>query len=287
MLILLNPTKGKLGVINSNCHIRSDTKIICCQLHLWYYNSKKKFFKFCYSIHYFIYIYFLLWAIPMGFLLTPFVILLLIYFFCKFYNRSSKFSMSYPTYVIFIFFGIIFLFILYISLIIQFLPIYMIFIPFILLKYFKSYDQSIYLVCTYNSFCCYPPEYNWAIGFFFGPQSSIFIKTCEKGFSRKGVFKKIDSIGKFFKDLEKYFGKDFIENYIENYIRKHFSLNTSIEIEKTNKTHKPETRKSSKTENKNKLFPMIWNLLFSVQKEFYDNLNKEYDGDRRKDFIIV
>src|SRR6266536_2718714 len=85
--------------------------------------------------------------------------------------------------------SILFLYLFFLLFSIFFFPFFSFFlllfsIPF---KYFndESYDQSIYLTCAYNSLCCYPSKYSWAKELFYRPPSSIFIKTCLKGFYNK------------------------------------------------------------------------------------------------------
>ncbi len=159
-LILLNPTEDKRGEISSGCHVRSDCKIIhCCQLPLWYYNLKKIFFKFVYIIIFTIYytyfipsIWYILLILPIAILLILSIIINII----KSKTSISRLCKSKPILFLILFIN----FILFTPLFIQILPM----IPFIILMYFENYDQSIHLVCTYNSFCHYPPPpYNWVV----------------------------------------------------------------------------------------------------------------------------
>ncbi len=202
------------------------------------------------------------------------VIVAIPFAFCNCYIYNPKFKsyssmLKYLKYICFIIgymIGFIIVSPVIIPLLIQFSPICMICILFILSIYFISYDQSINLVCTYNSFCYYSSKYNWKKELFFRPNSSIFIKTCQKGFYRK-IPKEILNTTDFIRSKSLEGIKMSTRFIIIKKFKKIFIKSKEKECEEE------EGGKISSKEKESR----------KTLKPFYDSLS-EYDSDRQKEF---
>ncbi len=191
----------------------------CCQLPLWYYNFKKKFFMFLFFVYIIIAIIYGIYLdqlysnplksskpLQITMILLIFFAIIIVMIIFTIYKTKIKFSEFISTHLYYLNNGFIFILtvltfillfrILYIPVYILPPLIYMISIILLPPMYFESFDQNIEFVCAHNSFCCYPSKYNWVVEFFFRPQPSIFIKTCQKEFDRK-----IRKIPKVIKDI--------------------------------------------------------------------------------------
>jgi hypothetical protein len=172
MLILLNPTKN--GLIDSNHHVCSDRQMSCKRIPLLYSNFNFSFhpiFTVFYLINLFYFIPTLLYFVLCA------IFLLIFRFILKLFRIYSLL-----TSIMLITISILYFtqnFILFIPL------LFLIPLKYFIFNYNKRYDQSIYLTCAYNSLCCYPSKYSWVKELFYKPQSSIFIKTCQKGYFNK------------------------------------------------------------------------------------------------------
>ncbi|GBC10634.1 hypothetical protein RclHR1_00980011 [Rhizophagus clarus] len=120
------------------------------------------------------------------------------------------------------------------------------------------YDQSVYLTCAYNSLCCYPSKYSWVKELFYKPQSSIFIKTCQKGFYNKIYeeeknFKMIKNISIKIDNIEDLFNLLFVPISIYKFLLKEIS-GSNDQIIYHNNSHEDDLDR---------------------RKDFYNNLNGE------------